>query len=106
MLTPEALAEIRTKHPEAEVLDTDGQPELSVVVRPPTSQEWKAAKSMLFEKESRADSNRMLVNACLLFPAADAFSALANRYPAWVDDVAEAVGIMGGSKFKVAIRKR
>jgi len=102
------LAELQEKHPDAEVVETKDRPELTVIVRPPNSSEWKHAKSLLFDKQTRADGNRQLVNDCLLFPDSKSaeFLKLANRFPGWVDGLGDVVSNLGGSNFEVSVRKR
>ena len=102
-----AVAKARESKPDAhlEKLRTplpDGGYVLGVV-RVPTEQEWRMVKSKQSENDptQKASANRLLFNACVVYPTGPELADLLRRYPimvdTWAGEIAEMAGAIKGT---------
>lgn len=67
-----------------------------VIVRGPDQGEWRRFRAESGDAKKKAQSVETLVRACVVHPAAPAFSAMLDRAPALVETLAESVLELAG----------
>lgn len=91
----EQLEQWERDHPRTRVLSFEDDT-IFVVVRSPTSMEYRRWKDAIRVDQQRAMAGENLARACLLYPSAEAMSGLLVAMPALYDSIAGEVLELAG----------
>lgn len=94
--TNEEFEKMQAEHPRCRLLSFD-EDAVHVVIRPPTSAEYRRFKDALRVDQQRATAGENLARACVLYPAADRMAAVTSELPAVWDNIAGEVLELAGS---------
>lgn len=93
-LTQEKIDALKTEHGDLKRVRTKRSGD--IVVRGPNLGEWRRWRAESADVKKRAQAVETLVRACVVYPDPPAFSALVEKAPATIEQLAESVLELGG----------
>lgn len=87
-LTPETIDALKQKLNVSRLYQLEAKSGESVLVRMPTTGDWRRFRSQLHEERKRVDAPETLLRSCIVHPDKAGFDAMVEEMPGLLDNFA------------------